>query len=139
MLRPLPVYSHRNEIRPGYDFRPEFNLPSDSRFPGEISDLEDMDGINADRPRLNAKVIDKRGCSESTLPLLRRLQLRLLGYAYIGHRRQPEWKGALPFYAFRCGVHGLVEDYPHGYNKRLDCSLCLREDELIRFFDEREV
>ena len=136
-----PLNGHRSAIRPGHDFRTEISVPSGSQSSGgirEIGDLEDIDGNITDNPRLHESVIDHRSGSESTLPLLRRLQLKLIGYAYIGHRRQPGWKGPLPFYAFSCGVHGLVEDYPHGYNKRLDCPLCLREDELIRVFDERE-
>ncbi|MBC8223770.1 hypothetical protein H8E65_04215 [Candidatus Bathyarchaeota archaeon] len=116
-------------------------MPRDNQSSGEISeigDLEDIDGNTADHPRFHESVIDNRRGSELSLPLFRRLQLKLFGYTYIGHRRQPGWKGPLPFYAFKCGVHGLVEDYPHGYNKRLDCPLCIREDELIRIFDERE-
>lgn len=136
-----PLDGHRNEIRSDHDFRLEISVPSGSQPPGEISeigDLEDIYGNTPDNPRLHERVIDNRSSSDSTLPLMRRLQLKLIGYAYIGHRRQPSWKGHLPFYAFKCGVHGLVEDYPHGYNKRLDCPLCLREDELIKVFDERE-
>jgi len=138
-LLPLPpFFSHKNEIRLCDNIRPEFNVPSDSQFSGEIGDLNDLYGNTADHPRFKESIIDNGSSFEPTLPPLRRLQLRLLGYAYIGHRLQTGWKGPLPFYAFRCGVHGLVEDYPHGYNKRLDCPLCLREDELIRVFDERE-
>jgi len=133
-----PLNSHRSKIRSDHDFRPEISVPSDSQSPGEISDIEDIYGNTAGHPRLHESVIDNRRSSELSLPLLRRLQLKLFGYAYIGHRRQPGWKGPLPFYAFKCRVHGLVEDYPHGYNKRLDCPLCIREDELIRIFDERK-
>ena len=53
-----------------------------------------------------------------------RLELFLTGSAYVGHRTRPGWKGSLPFYVFRCPKHGLVEDYPHGYNGRLDCPMC---------------
>ena len=136
-----PLNSHRNAIRSNHDFRPEISVPSDSQSSGEISEIGDLDDIygdTADHPSPHESVIDNKRGSELSLPLLRRLQLKLLGYAYIGHRRLPGWKGPLPFYAFKCGVHGLVEDYPHGYNKRLDCPLCLREDELIRVFDEGE-
>ena len=104
----------------------------------EISDLEDINRNSGNNPRVNENVIDNNLAAELSLPLLRRIQLKLFGYTYIGHRRQPGWKGPLPFYAFNCGVHGLVEDYPHGYNKRLDCPSCLRENELIRVFDEGE-
>jgi len=55
---------------------------------------------------------------------LQRLELFLAGRAYVGHRRRPGWMGPLPFFAFRCPIHGIVEGYPHGYNDRLDCPFC---------------
>lgn len=55
---------------------------------------------------------------------LQRLELFLTGRAYIGHYKHPGWRHAIPFYAFKCPKHGLVEDYPHGYNERLDCPKC---------------
>jgi hypothetical protein len=42
----------------------------------------------------------------------------------------------LPLYTFRCSIHGIFEDYPHGYKGRLDCPLCLGEAELIRALGE---
>jgi hypothetical protein len=101
-------------------------------------DLEDIDRNAVDHPRRQEGIIDYQHRSESNLSLLKRLQLRLFGYAYVDHRRRPGWRGSLPFYAFKCDVHGLVEDYPHGYKKRLDCPLCLREDELISIFSEEK-
>lgn len=65
---------------------------------------------------------------------MQRLKLRLLGQAYIDHRTLPGWKGPLPFYAFTCPRHGVVEDYPHGYEQRLECPMCRREEELLRKF-----
>jgi len=59
---------------------------------------------------------------------LQRLELFLTGRAYVGHRRLTGWKGSLPFFAFKCPKHGIVEDYPHGYNSRLDCPRCKREN-----------
>jgi len=35
-----------------------------------------------------------------------------------------EDRGYLPFYAFVCPEHGLVEDYPSGYTGRLKCPKC---------------
>ena len=55
---------------------------------------------------------------------LQRLELFLTGKAYVGHRRRPGWKGPLPFFAFKCPTHGIVEDYPHGYYSRLSCPIC---------------
>ena len=54
--------------------------------------------------------------------------LRLNGHVYIGHKTREGWRGSLPFYAFHCPVHGLVENYPHGYKKRLECPRCLEEE-----------
>lgn len=42
----------------------------------------------------------------------------------MGHRTRSGWGGSLPFYAFRCPEHGVVVDYPHGYDRRLVCPLC---------------
>jgi hypothetical protein len=53
-----------------------------------------------------------------------RLMLRIFKKAYLGHHTKSGWTGTLPFYAFRCPTHGVVVDYPHGYNNRLDCPLC---------------
>jgi len=61
------------------------------------------------------------------LNLLQRLELFLTGRAYVGHRRLPGWKGPLPFFAFKCPVHGIVEDYPHGWGTSLNCPRCKRE------------
>ena len=58
------------------------------------------------------------------LSLFKRLVLWLCGHIYIGSRSMPGWSGPLPFYAFRCPVHGLVVDYPRGFNDRLRCPLC---------------
>jgi hypothetical protein len=118
------------------------SLTSDSQSSSggntDIHGLEDIDGNAVDYPRRHERIIDYQRRSKPNLTLLRHLQLRLFGYAYVGHKKLPGWKGPLPFYAFKCDVHGIVEDYPHGYDRRLDCPLCLREDELISIFDERE-
>lgn len=66
-----------------------------------------------------------------------RLELFLTGRAFIGHRKRPGWKKTLPLYAFRCPKHGIVEDYPHGYNDRLDCPECLKEQMRTRALKEK--
>jgi len=68
---------------------------------------------------------------------IQRLKLHLTGRAYIGHRKKPGWKEPLPFYKFRCPKHGIVEDYPHGYNERLDCPLC--QIQRIRDFIQEDI
>jgi len=54
----------------------------------------------------------------------RRLLIRLGVPVYVGHRRLNGWKGSLPYYAFRCPEHGVVETYPQGYRRRLECPKC---------------
>lgn len=56
-----------------------------------------------------------------------RIIMTLQGYVYVGHRMRDGWRGPLPFYKFKCPVHGEVEDYPHGYAQRLECPLCKTE------------
>jgi len=55
------------------------------------------------------------------LNLLQRIILKLNGRVFVGNRVKPGWSGFLPFYAFKCEEHGLVEDYPYGYEGRLEC------------------
>ena len=59
--------------------------------------------------------------------LLERLRLRLGLSVYVGHRRRPGWRAPLPFYAFMCPRHGIVESYPQGHGKILRCPRCLEE------------
>ena len=60
--------------------------------------------------------------------LWQRIQIIIRGAAYLGHRTRPGWKGSLPFYAFRCPVHGIVENYTQGYSKILECPICQEEE-----------
>lgn len=58
---------------------------------------------------------------------LQRLRMWATGRVYVGHRTREGWRGSLPFYAFRCPIHGVVEDYPRGYAERLSCPRCRGE------------
>lgn len=58
------------------------------------------------------------------LSLLQRFKLRLNGTVYLFDVKRVGGKGSLPFYAFKCPVHGIVSDYPHGYKKVLRCPYC---------------
>jgi len=58
------------------------------------------------------------------LTLFQKIILKLNGRVFIENRVKPGWSDSLPFYAFKCDEHGLVEDYPHGYEKRLECPKC---------------
>lgn len=87
-------------------------------------------GVSQATPSFKRTAVNKT-LTESELSLIQRFRLGLIGHVYVGHRIRAGWKGSLPFFAFRCPIHGLVEDYPHGYNDRLDCSRCLRENDLL--------
>jgi len=58
------------------------------------------------------------------LSWIQKLKLKISGRVYIEHQKRPRWNNPLPFYAFRCPEHGIVIDYPHGFNSRLDCPEC---------------
>ncbi len=62
---------------------------------------------------------------DKRIGLINQLKLRLSGYIYIEDRIEPDWKKPLPFYIFNCPLHGYVESYPHGYEKKLVCPKCL--------------
>ena len=57
------------------------------------------------------------------------LRSKLNRPVYVGHRQKPGWRGALPFYKFKCPKHGVVESYPTGYTGVLRCPLCDKEEE----------
>ncbi len=61
------------------------------------------------------------------LSFIQKIKLRLFGNVFTERRTRPGWSGSLPFYAFKCEVHGLVEDYPHGYRAILRCTECQNE------------
>jgi hypothetical protein len=58
------------------------------------------------------------------LSFLQRVRLWLFGCVYMGHRTRVGWKGSLPFYAFKCEKHSVVENYPQGFDGYLDCPVC---------------
>ena len=64
---------------------------------------------------------------DKRIKLLNRLKMQLSGYVYTGNKSREGWRGSLPHYQFECPVHGLVENYPSGYDQRLECPLCLAE------------
>ena len=58
------------------------------------------------------------------LSIINKIQLKIFGIVSTKKRTKPGWKGELMYYAFICPIHGLVEDYPHGFEQRLKCPLC---------------
>lgn len=51
--------------------------------------------------------------------------LELGGTIRIGQDRR-----GLVYYAFKCRKHGVVFDYPHGFNEYLTCGKCWKEQHL---------
>lgn len=37
------------------------------------------------------------------------------------------WKKPIMFYQFKCPKHGIVINYPKGFNDRLECPICFNE------------
>ena len=62
--------------------------------------------------------------SQLPLTLTQKIRLEILGITPTEKKKLPGWKGELQFYAFKCPVHGIVEDYPHGYRKVIRCRKC---------------
>ena len=64
---------------------------------------------------------------DSRLKLIDRLNLQLSGHIYIGEKKMDGWKESLPFYMFKCPIHGYVTTYAMGHNEHLVCPLCIKE------------
>jgi len=62
------------------------------------------------------------------LTLIQKIKMKTNGRVYLEHRTRPRWRGFLPFYAFKCPVHGIVIDYPHGLYDELSCPKCFEEE-----------
>ena len=74
-------------------------------------------------PAVKAFNVYTRSEESLELTLSQWLMLRLFGIAYIGERRYPGWRGALPFYVFKCLDCGRLHiDYPHGYKPFFLCE-----------------
>lgn len=67
------------------------------------------------------------GLESTQLTFIQKIKLRIFGHVYLEHRHLPGWSGPLPFYAFKCSKHGIVENYPYGRKEKLHCPVCLNE------------
>ena len=59
---------------------------------------------------------------------VQKLLIAFFGGMPVGERKLPHWdqdKVPIMFYAFNCQIHGIVENYPHGYSRRLICPKCI--------------
>ncbi len=61
---------------------------------------------------------------EILLGWLERLIFFIFGIVPIGEREKNGWTGAVPFFLFRGKCGHIFIDYPHGYNKKLNCPVC---------------
>ena len=68
------------------------------------------------------------------LSRVQRIRLTLLGVTPTTKKQLPGWNREMQFYAFNCVKHGLVENYPHGYMKKLACPLCITEEQEARVY-----
>jgi predicted transcriptional regulator len=64
---------------------------------------------------------------DARIDFLNKLKLKLNGYVYVGDEKKPGWDKPLPFYIFKCPIHGIVKSYAKGYKKRLQCPECIEE------------
>jgi len=81
---------------------------------------------------------------DSRLRLLERIKLELQGCVYVGNQSKSGWKEPIPFYLFKCPIHGYVENYAKGYEEILECPLCIKDrhddkDALNEMNENREV
>jgi len=68
--------------------------------------------------------VEKLHKTRVRLGLLQKIRLIVTGAVPTSRRSRPGWGGSLQFYAFKCPVHGLVENYPQGYDRVLRCPHC---------------
>ena len=64
---------------------------------------------------------------DSRLRLIERLKIELQGHVYVGTQKKSGWKEPIPFYMFKCPVHGYVINYAKGYEEILECPLCIED------------
>lgn len=64
---------------------------------------------------------------DGRIRLLDRLKIQLQGQVYAGTEKKRGWKEPLPFYMFKCPIHGYVKNYATGYGETLICPLCIKE------------
>ncbi|NIN65455.1 MAG: hypothetical protein GTO63_12315 [Anaerolineae bacterium] len=58
------------------------------------------------------------------LSLLQKIRLLVNGAVPTSQKSRHGWSGSIQFYAFKCPVHGLVENYPQGYENAVRCPYC---------------
>ena len=61
---------------------------------------------------------------DSRISIINRLRIQLRGHINRGVKEHPETKAKIEYFAFKCPIHGIVEDYPHGHARILECPKC---------------
>ena len=69
---------------------------------------------------------------DERIKLIEKLKIQLQGRIYVGEEIKEGWKKPASMYIFKCPKHGYVKSNVKGYNKRLECPLCLEEIKLIK-------
>ena len=59
--------------------------------------------------------------------LFERLKVSLQGHVFVGEEKREGWRKPASIYIFKCSKHGYVKSNVKGYNKRLECPLCLHD------------
>ena len=59
---------------------------------------------------------------------IQRLTLWITGRVFVGMKKKPGWRGQRPAYVFRCPIHGLVENFTHGWENDLSCLECIKNE-----------
>ena len=61
------------------------------------------------------------------LTIWQRIQLKLVGEAFLGWEKPVGYSAAVPMYAVKCKKHGLYKDFPHGHKEYFMCPDCLND------------
>ena len=62
------------------------------------------------------------------LTLRQRLELTLRGFTFSHKQVLREGAAPTPFYIAKCRIHGYYVDYPHGFEGKLRCLLCMEAE-----------
>ena len=61
------------------------------------------------------------------LSLPQRIKLGLFGKALLGYFEKSLGEEQVTYYAFKCPIHGIQMDYPHGHDNTLTCPECFKQ------------
>ena len=73
------------------------------------------------------------------LSSLQKIKLGLLGKVLLDYKKNPFGNKKVFFYAFKCAVHGLQMDYPHGYAGTLTCPECIKQQATKLIFSKKSI